>query len=65
MGQARGAVVVEGALATRCHRVLLASGDLARRLIIARGGCVGHQKLLNGLSDVDLLIIDDFLTVGI
>jgi DNA replication protein DnaC len=45
--------------------VLLASGDLARRLIIARGGCVGHQKLLNGLSDVDLLIIDDFLTVGI
>ena len=26
---------------------------------------VGHQKMLNELSDVDLLVIDDFLTVGI
>ena len=33
--------------------------DLARRLVIA------HQKLLNELSNIDLLIIDDFLTVGI
>jgi hypothetical protein len=39
--------------------------DLARRLVIARGDGIGHQKLLNELSDVDLLIIDDFLTVGI
>jgi DNA replication protein DnaC len=39
--------------------------DLARRLIISRGDGIAHQKLLNELSDVDLLIIDDFLTVGI
>jgi len=39
--------------------------DLARRLIISRGDSIAHQKLLNELSDVDLLIIDDFLTVGI
>ncbi|WP_026551426.1 ATP-binding protein [Arthrobacter sp. H20] len=39
--------------------------DLARRLVIARGDGIGHQKLLNELSAVDLLIIDDFLTVGI
>lgn len=39
--------------------------DLARRLVIARGDGIAHQKLLNDLSDVDLLIIDDFLTVGI
>ena len=39
--------------------------ELARRLVIARGDGIGHQKLLNELSDVDLLVIDDFLTVGI
>ena len=39
--------------------------DLARRLIIARNDNIAHQQLLNELSDVDLLIIDDFLTVGI
>lgn len=39
--------------------------ELARRLVIARGDGIGHQNLLNKLSDVDLLIIDDFLTVGI
>lgn len=39
--------------------------DLARRLVIARGNGIAHQKLLNELSNVDLLIIDDFLTVGI
>jgi DNA replication protein DnaC len=39
--------------------------DLARQLIIARGDGIGHQNMLNKLSDVDLLIIDDFLTVGI
>ncbi|MDY7526672.1 MULTISPECIES: ATP-binding protein [unclassified Cryobacterium] len=39
--------------------------DLARRLVIARGNGIAHQKLLNELSNIDLLIIDDFLTVGI
>lgn len=39
--------------------------DLARRLVIARGDGIAHQKLLNELSNIDLLIIDDFLTVGI
>ena len=39
--------------------------DLARRLVIARGDGIAHQKLLNELSNIELLIIDDFLTVGI
>ena len=39
--------------------------DLARRLVIARSGGIGHQNLLNELLDVDLLDIDEFLTVGI
>jgi DNA replication protein DnaC len=39
--------------------------ELARRLVIARSDGIGHQKVLNELSDVDLLVIDDFLTVGI
>ena len=39
--------------------------DLARQLIIARGDAIGHQSMLNKLSHVDVLIIDDFLTVGI
>lgn len=39
--------------------------ELARQLVIARGDRIAHQRLLNKLSDVDLLIIDDFLTVGI
>ena len=39
--------------------------DLGRRLVITRSDGIAHQKLLNELSDVDLLIIDDFLTVGI
>ena len=39
--------------------------DLARRLVIARGDAIAHQKLMNELSNIDLLIIDDFLTVGI
>jgi len=39
--------------------------DLARRLVIARGDGIAHQKVLNELSNVDLLIIDDFLTVGV
>jgi DNA replication protein DnaC len=39
--------------------------DLARRLIIARSDAIAHQQLLNELSNVDLLVIDDFLTVGI
>ncbi len=39
--------------------------DLARRLVIARGDGIAHQKLLNELSQTDVLILDDFLTVGI
>ncbi len=39
--------------------------DLARKLIIARGDAIAHQDLLNHLSNTDLLIIDDFLTIGI
>ena len=38
--------------------------ELARKLVIARGDAIAHQRLLNELSDTDLLIIDDFLTVG-
>ncbi len=48
------------------HRVTYARmDDLARRLVIARTDGIAHQKLLNDLSDTTLLIIDDFLTVGI
>lgn len=48
------------------HKVFYTRMDeLARRLIIARGDGIAHQALLNRLSDADLLIIDDFLTVGI
>lgn len=39
--------------------------DLARRLVITRTDGIAHQRLLNELSDVDLLVIDDFLTVGV
>jgi DNA replication protein DnaC len=39
--------------------------DLARRLVIARSDGIAHRQLLNELSEVDLLVIDDFLTVGI
>ena len=39
--------------------------DLARRLIITHSDGIAHQQLLNELSDVDLIVIDDFLTVGI
>lgn len=39
--------------------------DLARKLVIARSDGITHQDLLTRLSDADLLIIDDFLTVGI
>lgn len=39
--------------------------DLARRLVLARADAIAHQQLLNQLSNVDLLVIDDFLTVGI
>lgn len=48
------------------HAVLYARMDeLARRLIITRSDAIAHRKLLNELSETDLLIIDDFLTVGI
>ena len=39
--------------------------DLARRLVLARSDAIAHQQMLNALSNVDLLVIDDFLTVGI
>lgn len=39
--------------------------DLARKLAIARTDVIAHHKLINHLSCVDLLIIDDFLTIGI
>jgi DNA replication protein DnaC len=39
--------------------------DLARDLTIARNDAITHQEHLNRLSNTDLLIIDDFLTVGI
>lgn len=39
--------------------------DLARRLVIARHDSIKHQAMLNEYSGVDLLILDDFLTVGI
>ena len=32
--------------------------ELARKLVIARGDAIAHQRLLNELSDTDLLIID-------
>lgn len=48
------------------HSVLYTRLDaLARRLTIARSDGIGHQALLNELSNTDLLILDDFLTVGI
>ncbi|WP_434616701.1 ATP-binding protein [Arthrobacter sp. A5] len=38
---------------------------MARKLVIARGDRIAHQTLLNKLSDIDLLIIDDFLAIAI
>lgn len=50
----------------REHDVLyMRMDDLARRLVIARGDGIAHQDLLDRLSNTSLLIIDDFLTVGI
>ncbi len=52
-----------------CHRehhvTYARMDDLARQLVIARADGIAHQDLLNELSDTDLLIIDDFLTIGI
>lgn len=39
--------------------------DLARNLVIARGDSIKHQAMLNEYSQVTLLLIDDFMTVGI
>ena len=39
--------------------------ELARNLLIARGDGKAHAALLEKLREADLLIIDDFLTVGI
>lgn len=48
------------------HEVIYTRMDeLARRLVIARSDAIAHQRLLNELSDTGVLIIDDFLTVGI
>lgn len=48
------------------HQVIYTRMDeLARKLIIARGDGIAHQALLTKLSEADLLVIDDFLTVGI
>lgn len=48
------------------HKVIYARMDeLARKLVITRSDGIAHQKYLNQLSEIDLLIIDDFLTVGI
>ena len=51
-------------LPERTHSHLHADGRPRRRLIITRSDSIAHQQLLNELS-VYLLIIDDFLTVGI
>jgi DNA replication protein DnaC len=52
-----------------CHNehtvAYLRMDDLARRLVVARTDAIAHQQILNELSNVDLLVIDDFLTVGI
>ena len=48
------------------HEVLYTRMDeLAHKLVIARADGIAHQDLLMRLSDVDLLIVDDFLTDGI
>lgn len=39
--------------------------DLAGRLVISHSDGITHKKLLGELSQADLLIIDDFLSVGI
>lgn len=52
-----------------CHNehtvTYLRMDDLARRLVLARTDAIAHQQMLNQLSNVDLLVIDDFLTIGI
>lgn len=39
--------------------------ELARQLLVARADMIAHQQLLNDLSNVDVWIVDDFLTLGI
>ncbi|MGH3520602.1 MAG: ATP-binding protein, partial [Haloechinothrix sp.] len=52
-----------------CHNehtvTYLRMDDLARQLVLARADAIAHQQTLNELSNVDLLILDDFLTIGI
>lgn len=52
-----------------CHRthpvIYTRLDELARDLAIARTDVIAHQKLIDRLSTIDLLIIDDFLTVSI
>lgn len=38
---------------------------LARSLMVARGDAIAHQRLLNALSDVALLVMANFLAVCI
>lgn len=39
--------------------------DLARRLAVTRIDTLEHEDMLAGLFGVDVLILDDFLTVGV
>ena len=52
-----------------CHReqsvTYARMDDLARQLVITRSDAIAHRDLLDDLSSTDLLIIDDFLTIGI
>jgi hypothetical protein len=61
----RACAIAIGACQSEHAVIYFRMDDLARRLVIARGDSIAHQKLLNELSNIDLLIIDDFLTVGI
>lgn len=55
--------------AAACHNghsvAYMRMDQLARELTIRRADVIAHRKLLTELADVALLIVDDFLTVGI
>ncbi len=52
-----------------CHNghtvTYLRTDQLARELAIRRGDVIAHHKLLAELASVDVLILDDFLTISI
>lgn len=52
-----------------CHNghtvTYLRADQLARDLAVARGDVIAHRKLLTDLVSVEVLILDDFMTVGI